>query len=269
MSTCCGRRWGWTAPAWRRERSTRPGRDATVPVEILRLFSEVPGHIERSGGRWVPDALGLTVGIAAGPCGSVAYVQSRGSGPDPHAVGHAATAPQRPGGKSGEAYLPTQRAASSQEARLSQSHGDQGRASRTAGAPTEGSRPLVGVIRPIQRRATFEMLRQHGRRVRSGPLSALCLGDDALGGLESSPTTELPVPAECALVAYAIGRSAGGAVARNRCRRRLRAIIRSLDDAGEVPAGAYLIRVSGPALVLEYPDLAQCAAGLFQRVRVS
>jgi ribonuclease P protein component len=179
------------------------------------------------------------------------------------------TAPQRPGGKSGEAYLPTQRAASSQEARLSQPHGDQGRASRTAGAPAEGSRPPVGVIRPIQRRATFEMLRQHGRRVRSGPLSALCLGDDALAGLVGSQSPELLVPESSALVAYAIGRPAGGAVARNRCRRRLRAIIRSLDDAGEVPAGAYLIRVSAPALGLEFPDLAQCAAGLFQRVRVS
>jgi ribonuclease P protein component len=242
MSTCCGRRWGWTAPAWRRERSTRSGRDATVPVEILRLFSEVPGHIELPGGRWVSNALGLIVGIAADPVGP-RYRSDQG-------------VPARIPccGRRRDGAAATRR---------------QGRASRTAGAPAEGSRPPVGVIRPIQRRATFEMLRQHGRRVRSGPLSALCLGDDALAGLVGSQSPELLVPESSALVAYAIGRPAGGAVARNRCRRRLRAIIRSLDDAGEVPAGAYLIRVSAPALGFEFPDLAQCAAGLFQRVRVS
>jgi ribonuclease P protein component len=210
----------------------------------------------------------LTVGIAAD---QVVHriVPIEGFRPGSHAVGDAVTAPQRPGGKPGEAYLPTQCAASSQEARLSQPHGDQGRPCRAARAPAEGAHPPVGVIQSIQRRDTFEMLRQHGRRVRSGALAALCLGDAALAELTDDP----PVPGSpgdpFASVAYAIGRQAGGAVQRNRCRRRLRAIITQLDHDGAVPPGAYLIRVSAPALQLDYPELSRCAAGLFERVGAS
>lgn len=42
-------------------------------------------------------------------------------------------------------------------------------------------------------------------------------------------------------VAYAIGRAVGGAVARNRLRRRLRVLMRELDDAGELAQGRYLV----------------------------
>ncbi|MDQ4070774.1 MAG: ribonuclease P protein component [Actinomycetota bacterium] len=60
-------------------------------------------------------------------------------------------------------------------------------------------------------------------------------------------------PAEPPKVAYAIGRRAGGAVVRNRVRRRLRAITREV--RAQLRPGAYLFRASAPASSLSYRDL--------------
>jgi ribonuclease P protein component len=51
-----------------------------------------------------------------------------------------------------------------------------------------------------------------------------------------SPSSEGPQ------VAYAIGRQVGGAVDRNRLRRRLRAVV--AEQAASLPAGAYVVRAS-------------------------
>jgi ribonuclease P protein component len=56
-----------------------------------------------------------------------------------------------------------------------------------------------------------------------------------------------------AKVAYAVSRSVGGAVDRNRVRRRLRSIVR---DAGLAP-GAYLVSVSPAAAVIPFDELAR------------
>jgi ribonuclease P protein component len=53
-------------------------------------------------------------------------------------------------------------------------------------------------------------------------------------------------------VAYAVNRSVGVAVHRNRLRRRLRAIVRDTDLA----PGAYLVAVSASAATLRYDELA-------------
>lgn len=55
---------------------------------------------------------------------------------------------------------------------------------------------------------------------------------------------ERPAPPR---VALAVGRGAGGAVARNRIRRRLRAALRELQAAGRLPGGAYLVGASPSA----------------------
>ena len=60
-------------------------------------------------------------------------------------------------------------------------------------------------------------------------------------------------PAEPPRVAYAIGRRAGGAVVRNRIRRRLRAIVREV--AAQLRPGAYLVGASAGAASLSYRDL--------------
>ena len=42
-------------------------------------------------------------------------------------------------------------------------------------------------------------------------------------------------------MAFAVGRTVGGAVLRNRIRRRLRAALRELRADGRLPAGTYLV----------------------------
>ncbi|MDQ3980072.1 MAG: ribonuclease P protein component [Actinomycetota bacterium] len=60
-------------------------------------------------------------------------------------------------------------------------------------------------------------------------------------------------PAEPPRVAYAVGRRAGGAVVRNRIRRRLRAVIRDLSS--ELAPGSYLVGAGGQAASLSYGEL--------------
>lgn len=54
-------------------------------------------------------------------------------------------------------------------------------------------------------------------------------------------------------VAYAISRRAGGAVVRNRIRRRLRAVVRELGT--DLPAGTYLLSAGSEAATLPYVEL--------------
>ena len=87
--------------------------------------------------------------------------------------------------------------------------------------------PRPGVWR-ISDRATFEALRS-GRRMRRGAVSV---------------TFVAPVPGappRPPRVAFAVGKGIGGAVVRNRVRRRLRAAARALQQRGRLPEGAYLL----------------------------
>jgi ribonuclease P protein component len=54
-------------------------------------------------------------------------------------------------------------------------------------------------------------------------------------------------------VAYAVGRSVGGAVQRNRLRRRLRAIMSEL--GAELAGGAYLVGAAPGAAALSFGEL--------------
>lgn len=56
-------------------------------------------------------------------------------------------------------------------------------------------------------------------------------------------------------MAFALGRALGPAVTRNRLRRRLRAICRTLTAAGELPPGLLLIGASPAAVELTYAQL--------------
>lgn len=109
----------------------------------------------------------------------------------------------------------------------------------TPGAP---ARPQLWRVTD---RASFVALRRSGRRVRSGPLSVTYLapGPDAA---DTPPR-----------VAFAIGKATGGAVVRNRVRRRLRAALHELVVEGALPAGTYLWGASTAASVLPWSDLLQ------------
>ena len=89
-------------------------------------------------------------------------------------------------------------------------------------------------------RASFRGLRRHGQRARRGPVAVTWC-----------PATSAPVPR----VAFAIGRAAGGAVARNRIRRRLRAALQELLVQDRLPAGTYLVSGTAEAADLPWPEL--------------
>jgi len=64
-----------------------------------------------------------------------------------------------------------------------------------------------------------------------------------------------PTEGPAAEVAYAIRRSGGSAVVRNRCRRRLRACVRGLDQRCGLRPGVYLIAVRDEAVESAYQEL--------------
>lgn len=138
----------------------------------------------------------------------------------------------------GEAHLPAQQPEASQASRLSAPHVDARRPGHPGRPEEEGAPPPVRLIVPVRDRATFAALRRNGRRVRRGPITVTWLS----GGCDD------PVR-----VAYAIGRKTGGAVLRNRTRRRLRAIVR--EERASLRPGAYLIGAAAAATALPYGEL--------------
>lgn len=81
-------------------------------------------------------------------------------------------------------------------------------------------------IERVRDRASFDALRR-GRRGRAGAVSVSYL---------PAPSGQ-PIPR----VAFQVGRRVGGAVVRNRVRRRLRAALRDLHQRGALPGGTYLV----------------------------
>jgi ribonuclease P protein component len=137
----------------------------------------------------------------------------------------------------GEANVPTEQPQAVEEARLPAPDVDSRRPGHIEGPSSEGPASPVGLIWPIGDRATFAAL-QSARRVRSGPLTVSFVHGN---------------PAEPPRVAYAIGRKVGGAVVRNRLRRRLRAVVGSLGS--QLGPGAYLIGAGPEAVSLSVEEL--------------
>jgi ribonuclease P protein component len=100
----------------------------------------------------------------------------------------------------------------------------------------------------ITDRGSFLALRHDGRRARRGPLTV----------------TWLPPTAEQAAtpprVGFALGKAIGGAVLRNRVRRRLRAVLRELAAADQLPAGTYLLGGSAALATLPWSELVELVA---------
>ena len=94
------------------------------------------------------------------------------------------------------------------------------------------------MISGVARRASLGLLRR-GVTVRAGPLSV----------------RYAPTDGPLAEVAYAIRRSGGSAVVRNRCRRRLRACVREVDQQAGLKPGIYLIAVRDEAVTAAYQEL--------------
>jgi len=91
----------------------------------------------------------------------------------------------------------------------------------------------------IRRRATFRALSRPDARASRGPVTVVfSRTEEAVNG---------------PIAGYAVGRRHGGAVRRNRLRRRLREALRSAGP--ELAAGAYLVRVRPEAAELDFADL--------------
>jgi ribonuclease P protein component len=102
------------------------------------------------------------------------------------------------------------------------------------------------VVWRIRDRATFEALRRDGQRSRRGHITVTFV----VTGDESAPR-----------VAYAVGKRVGGAVVRNRLRRRLRTVV--ADASASLAPGAYLVAAGREAAGLPYEDLkAQVTAAM-------
>ena len=147
-----------------------------------------------------------------------------------------------------EANLPTQHAQAGEAPRLPPPHvlarrpGDpegetaQGASSAdgVSGALSGPGSAMAAAIGRIRTRSSFRALARPDGRASSGPVRVAYVRDSA-------------EPPAMACVAYALGRRHGNAVARNRLRRRLRAVAREIATGGELAPGAYLVS-AGPAV---------------------
>lgn len=153
-----------------------------------------------------------------------------------------------------ETSLPAQHPQAGQAARLPAPDVNPGRPGHPVRPQAEGARPPIGLVaagaappgsapaaavESLRGRTAFDDLRRHGRRVRRGTVTVTWVRGDPAGALPR--------------VAYAVGRRAGGAVVRNRIRRRLRAVVREV--SAELAPGAYLVGAGADAATLPYGEL--------------
>jgi ribonuclease P protein component len=145
-----------------------------------------------------------------------------------------------------EEDVPAEQPKAEEEARLPAPHAHP----RRPGGPQEpaGQGPLaaVGLIWRVRDRASFRALAT-GRRIRRGPVVIT---------VAPAPTPGPP------RVAYAVGRTVGPAVVRNRVRRRLRAAVRAHADA-LAPDTLYLVGARPAAATTAFTELSDAlSAGL-------
>ena len=146
----------------------------------------------------------------------------------------------------GETSLPTEQPQACEAPRVPAPDVDARRAGHPGGAPPQGPPPAVRLRGP----AAFAALARDGRRVRRGTVTVTWVaGDPAEAGSSGGSGSGSP------RIAYAVGRRAGGAVVRNRIRRRLRAIVREVALTGQLRPGDYLIGAGAPAATLPYQEL--------------
>jgi ribonuclease P protein component len=138
----------------------------------------------------------------------------------------------------GEANLSAQEAQEDAHTRVSSPDVDAGWSSGDQVAAAQGPSQAERLTWRIRDRATFDALAS-GRRRRRGPISMTFLPGDS----------SLPPR-----VAYAVGKRVGGAVVRNRVRRRLRAA--TLAHRAELqPGGAYLFAAAPAAASAPYAEI--------------
>lgn len=145
-----------------------------------------------------------------------------------------------------ETNVPAEYSPPGEASRVSASHVDPRRSSRSACSPAQGSASPIGLIWRVRDGAAFAALRRDGYRVRQGPVTVTFL-----------PDATLVAEAEPPKVAFAVGRRVGRAVRRNRVRRQLRSIMRELVAQPDtlVGPGTYLVSTRSDVTLLSYQEL--------------
>lgn len=113
------------------------------------------------------------------------------------------------------------------------------------------------MVARLQRRTHFTHIRAHGTTVREGRLRVACAAPE--------PHAEPSGPA----MAFAIPRSYGTAVVRNRARRRLRSIAAGLEATGRLPAMWYLVSLAPGASEPGHDQLQRWLSGAVGRLAPS
>lgn len=140
-----------------------------------------------------------------------------------------------------EAHLSAQRPQAGQAPRVPQADVHPRRPGGVAIPSAEGTPSPLGLIWRVRDRSSFVELARRGRRAGGGAVRVT-----HLDGLVGQPPR----------VAFAIGRHCGGAVARNRLRRRLRAVVAQLAaDGSTIGPGTYLIGATPEASHLSHEEL--------------
>jgi ribonuclease P protein component len=138
-----------------------------------------------------------------------------------------------------ETDIPAEQSETQEEARLSAPDAESRRARRHPPAAQQGPLEPFSLIWRVRGQASFHALAR-GQRRRAGILEVRTA---VLG-----PTSEPP------RAAFSVGRPVGGAVTRNRVRRRLRAALRE-HAAVLTPGSGYLVRAAPAAAQASYEDL--------------
>jgi ribonuclease P protein component len=150
-----------------------------------------------------------------------------------------------------EADISAKHPKASQEARVSLTDEHPGWSSGARRPPSEGPAASRRLILPVHGRAAFARLRRPTGRAAVGPIRVRYVADG-----------------ESVHVAFAIGRSVGHAVVRNRLRRRLREILRGSTDE-VLPPGLYLIHATPEAADLSYQELTDVVTRVLRAVRAA
>ena len=153
------------------------------------------------------------------------------------------------GGPPFEAHLPTEQPQAQEDARVPRADALPRRPSGAPRPPRPGPQAPRRLTWPIRDRATFEALAR-ARRHRAGAVTLRFVPGD---------------PGVPPRVAFAVGRSSGSAVTRNRIRRRLRAAIGCSEDR-LMPGGSHLFGAGAGAATASFDALVASVRTLLDRV---
>jgi ribonuclease P protein component len=149
-----------------------------------------------------------------------------------------------------EAHVPTEHPAAQEAPRVPVPYAHPRRSGDTQGPSPARPQPSVGLIGRVRGRATFAALARAQRHAQ-GSITLRCIRGEGTGAPR---------------VAYGVGRRTGGAVARNRVRRRLRAAVRAC-AAQLAPGATYLVSAGPEAVKMSFTELVETLGGLFEAAR--